>query len=79
MKLFHVHNYITVLACLMVMTYASPLAVHEPISTDSVKEKVVSGDLHLIDDHKSEELDRTSRDGAWYHVYCMNCRCCKNG
>ena len=55
----------------------SPIAVHETISTDSVKEKGASGDLHLNDDHQSEELDRTSRQYQYW--YCMTCKCCKNG
>ena len=62
----------------MVMAYASPIVVHETISTDSVNEKGAFGDLHPIDDHQSEELNRTSRD-HWPGAYCARCRCCKNG
>ena len=64
----------------MVMTYASPIAVHETISTDSVKESGASGGSHLIDDNQIEELDRTSREGRWRpdggSAYCIKCRCC---
>ena len=59
----------------MVMAYASPIVVYETISTDSVKER---GDLHLLNGHQSEELDRTARD-HWPGAYCAQCRCCKNG
>ena len=61
----------------MVMAYASPIAVQETISTDSVKETGAFGDWHLLDDHQIEELDRTARDywpGAW--KACAKCRCC---
>ena len=53
------------------------ISVHETISTDSVKEKGASGDLYLIDDHQSEELDRASRQYQYW--YCKTCKCCKNG
>ena len=59
----------------MVMTYAYPAAVHETISTDSVKENGAPGDF--LDDHQIEELDRTSRQYQYW--YCMTCKCCKNG
>ena len=59
----------------MVMAYASPIVVHETISTDSVNEKGAFGDLHLLNDHQSEELDRSARFGP--NAICAACRCCK--
>ena len=63
----------------MVMTYASPI-VHETMSTDSVKETGASGDLHLINDHQDEGLDRTPREG-WLDIFCCQAgsSCCKRG
>ena len=56
------------------MAYASPaVEIHETISTDSAKEMVASDDLNLIDDHKGEVLNRTSRCDCACGRGCWRC------